>query len=794
MKFIGNEVTPTHENNRSWVLRFPELFACFLLAICLVTSQFNPCDATSVSMGSSLTFILLVMGIGFLVAIDSLLNPSSLKWDRLYQGLVASFFLFGVWLWICTSMVPGRGNARFAINGCWQWIAQGILIISIAKLTTRLRVAASTAALMIGCTAGTVASAALQYFVSMPALRQQFAADPNAFFEKMGLVAGSADAMQMANRLGSLEPTGPFALTNSLAGLVATWLVFIVVLLSGQISEAYIHHQPKKLGWGSAFLTCGLVCIFFVTLLLTKSRSAWLAAIVALLLTCFLHPAIRTNGWNVVIRFRIAMIALVVLVASAMGTVLVRDPMIIAEAGKSISYRFDYWQGAVALVKAEPWTGYGVANFQQNYNRIKLVTASESPADPHNFVLETAVAGGLPLVLILFAILAILIWKMVQVSWTCPVEQSPFGTRASLDTCGLAMIAGAICSCIGIPMFASLVGDSDAMMSSVLYSGFAVAVFLLMHRCKCLVDDRNSAVACLISSAVLWTHLLAAGGWMQPGVMNSLCVLIGLAFGLQGSRVLPNGDEKWAVGDNALKKFTLYPVVCLVLVLVAAVEFGRSMCIPVLAASGAKSLVANNSNAIQDPNQWLELIKLDPLDPDLPSMAAEQLVELLSKTNLSDSTKQKYLALLDTVCDAYLQRDANQWVPYADCGRWNAMVAANSTATETNGDTLRLRKERAYEYYSKSASLYPNSAQTQLQAAVIAAWCGKISEAKTHWSKAEQVDRETPHVDRKLSAVMVFFPKELESKFGDLETEAKLGQAEYGKGEPILRWLRNNVR
>ena len=104
------------------------------------------------------------------------------------------------------------------------------------------------------------------------------------------------------------------------------------------------------------------------------------------------------------------------------------------------------------------------------------------------------------------------------------------------------------------------------------------------------------------------------------------------------------------------------------------------------------------------------------------------------------------------------------------------------------------RKELAYGYFSKAAELYPNSAQTQLQAAVGATWCGKNSAAKRYMNQVEKIDRETPHTDRKLSAVVVYFPMHLAVTTAPLENQAQVEkQPGYAKGEPTMRWLRTNV-
>ena len=793
---MSNELNPTSEHNHSWVYRLPTQLACFLLAVCLVTSQINPCDATSVSLSSSLLFILLAMGIGFLVAIDSVLTPCEHRTGKQFQWLGMAFTIFGIWLWLCTSFVPGRGNARFAYNGCWQWISEGILTLSIGKLCSRLRIAASLIALMLGCAAGTVAYAGYQYFISMPAFRLRIASDPDFLLREMGAVAGSSEAMQLANRIGSLEPTGPFALANSLAGLMAVWLVFLVVLRGSQAaansdvsSVRSVKWKVRSEPWLSLFLGASLIGSFFVTLLLTKSRSAWLATIFCLLAACFFHSTLRQSGWNFAKRFRHSLAVIATLCLVVMGGILVRDPMIIGESGKSLSYRFDYWRGAVVLIQAEPWTGYGVANFQQNYNRVKVITASESPADPHNFILETALAGGLPLVVILGAILIILLLKLLELSRPRPENAvSPFGSKTlSIDAGRWAIILGGFCSCFGIVLFGLFFSDGDSLTSSILFVCVAGLVFVWIDGGQWIVNDEQIGAVCLISASAMLVHLLAAGGWMQPGLMNSACVLVGLAFGMHSVQL-----ENYSQSTSS--RYLLVPLGGLLFVMIAAADFGRTMCLPVLGSAAIVSSVSNNPTAIQELSEWLEIIKIDPFDMELPVLAANQCVEVLRRSDLSSSKRQKVVDVFDACCQEYIKRDPNQWIPYAESGKWNAVLADSELIRDGESASALLRKKRAYEYFSKAAELYPNSAQTQLQAAVGAIWLGNNTEAKRYMKQVENIDRETSHTDRKLSAVVVYFPMQLEAVTTPLESQAKVErQPGYAKGEPTMRWLRTNV-
>ena len=113
---------------------------------------------------------------------------------------------------------------------------------------------------------------------------------------------------------------------------------------------------------------------------------------------------------------------------------------------------------------------------------------------------------------------------------------------------------------------------------------------------------------------------------------------------------------------------------------------------------------------------------------------------------------------------------------------------------ELSVDVQMRDRVRVYELFSRAAELYPHSIQTQLQAGVAAAWCGKYPEAKAYCQKVEEIDRETPHLDRKLASVFVFFPTQLDTMESPLAKDSWIEkQDRSAKGEPVLKWLRTNV-
>jgi len=191
---------------------------------------------------------------------------------------------------------------------------------------------------------------------------------------------GSSERQQFENRLQSSEPMATFALANSLAGYLAAWLLVAV-----GIAVATLVADRARLGRVLQTLFA-IVLLAGGCLLLTKSRSAYLALAAGLLLLPFSVPAVRQT-----FRRRLAWMSIAVAGVLLVAGVAVRgvDSAILTEAGKSLGYRLEYWQSSWAMIKGHPWFGCGPGNFQDCYTQYKLPQASEEIQDPAQPVLRS---------------------------------------------------------------------------------------------------------------------------------------------------------------------------------------------------------------------------------------------------------------------------------------------------------------------------------------------------------------------------------------------------------------------
>jgi len=784
----------------SWVYRSPSLLACFLLGICLVLSQLDPCDATSVSAGGSFTFISLALGVGFLVALDSAIQTTEPTKPISFAAI--GCIAFGIWVCVCTWMVPSRGNARFAFNGCWQWVGEISLLLSIARLSMRGHLAGTIVSLMIACAAGTVGHAMFQFWVTAPALRARFVVERSAILSEMGVVDGTAQAMQFASRLQSTEPTGPFALTNSLAGFMAAWSVFLLVMLCSHFARPSRSQQqgrlsrltPAKNGpWiGLAMIATGM----FVVLLLTKSRSAWLATAIGLVAATLLHPALRHRGSTLLRRYGVTIGTAAVIVSITFGVVIVRDPTIVSEAGKSLSYRLDYWQGAIALIRSHPWTGVGVCNFQQNYNQVKSMAASESPADPHNFLMETATAGGLPLLFLLLGAITLFCRVALESVQRYPKKIPENGLDQGSNPLDVEpanryglLVGGAIACLASLCFHAFFRDDLGGLASTAIFVLLGVVSYAIVELCRRMLAVEDTAILCVIAASITLLHLLASGGWMQPGVMNTLCVASGILLGTvpkNGSHT-GLGHRDFAPVMSAIARFA--PIL---LIGMASIGFLQTSLNPVVRSATITGLMTPAWMRSMSVEEWSRVVESDPYDPELPRLAANACVEMLVRNELSTEARKRWLASFDGFAEEFVRRDPVQWAAPFECGQWNTKIAAsapNASGMVSPTD----RKEQAFRDFERSATLFPNSVQTQLQAAVGAAAIGRWLEMGRYLEMAEAIDRVTPHLDRKINATVVYLPIRLETE-QPLDRSAREGQEPgFAKGEPVVQWMRRLV-
>ncbi len=312
-------------------------------------------------------------------------------------------------------VAAARASPRPAVNMLWEWIGMGLAFFLARQFVVTPREVRAVLVVMIALAVGLSGYGLYQYFYEMPQTRAEYAADPDAKIRDAGLRIEPGSPLQelFEARLQSTEPIATFALTNSLAGYLVPWFVVAAgIAVCSSLGRKRV-----------------LVCMIPIAacLLLTKSRSGYIAAAVGFVLVWLLcRERRRSFGWKLPALLAVLGTVLVTVAIAAAAL----DHKILSEASKSLGYRVQYWRSTMRLIADRPLLGCGPGNFQYAYTQYKLPEASEEVADPHNFLLEVWATAGTPAMLALLAVLGCFAWAM----WRQGVRVQGSGFRVQRNT------------------------------------------------------------------------------------------------------------------------------------------------------------------------------------------------------------------------------------------------------------------------------------------------------------------------------------------------------------------------
>jgi len=770
----------------SFVLALPDKISQVLLGIYLFLSQWNPCDATGVMTGNSLALIVVGLLLGFCTAAARACDSKYMATPSPWRVFV---FVFCIWLAICELVALAKGcNGQSALLGFWQTIAiVGVTSTCIHHASDPIRLA-TIVRWMIGLATGSSVYALYQFWVSMPRLRSQFKSDPTPFLQSEGIENGTAMALQFYNRVMSAEPMGPFNLTNSLAGFVAPWLV--VACLAGGLyfyrreSDSFSDRKANsRMNHGNPALYLvwiGVVVLLLgMALLLTKSRTAWVAMLTGLLMIACMYS-------NVIVQKRSLRWVIVALAAFAIpfGFVIWKDPLIVFEAGKSLAYRADYWNGAVQLIQRSPWFGYGSLNFQSVYPHVKSITASETPADPHNMWIEIAIDTGLPGLMIALLAAVYLCSCCIRFSkkrWKRDdgeiVHYHSDSTPSPIDWISIGFMVASIATMLMTFLFSS---DQDTAISCFLFV-LVAAVLARLLRLEIWVRFviENASIIGGLIFAVTGLHLCFSGGWMQPGAMNTIAIAIAMILA---------GQTQNQESSVVLSKYL--PVFSFIGWMLACGVFAYATYFPEVRLARWETEMQFTDPMQLDLESVESAFELHRYAPGLADRTLGICSGRIMDTRIGSGTRNAWFTVYERARQELLGRDRNQSNAKDRCVDWD-MQLANFLETREPDRSLFLFA-RAKTTAEEAATQYPSSIQLQLQAAVLEAQAGEWKAASERLDIVEKIDNANPHLDRKLRLATVRVPLGSQSILGTFqENERVAGTPNQVRGEPVFQRLRS---
>lgn len=513
---------------------------------------------------------------------------------QLRFGLLDALVVFlVVWHVASAVLAASHAHARPAVNMLWEWVGLGLVFVLIRQWVAGPKEVRALVVVMLGLAVALAGYGLFQCVYEFPRTRATYHADPEKALQEAGFFypPGSPERIAFEKRLESREPIGTFALSNSLAGFLTPWLVVAwgIGLLGGGWSAGW---RPRL-----ALLAGGL--LVGACLLLTKSRSAYLALLAGgsslagwwlwLRLNELRNQARLSNLGSVLpqpsYRFWLPSI-LGFLGLLAGGGVMIGlafywgglDIQVLTEAGKSLQYRWEYWQATWQIIRHEPLWGCGPGLFRYAYTRFKLPQASEEIADPHHFLLEIWATAGTPAALTMLLFLAfwtVQVGRLVAGSHFLPLPPIPSKTTQSLlaptESLGKILLGGGVGVALGFG-----IGQWSAAPPSLYFwmVGLPLGVAMVwglwpwvqtVHRPTALplgFSEQNAPAWSanrwikflhpeyfpgILAGGVgaLLVHLLAAGGISFGGVAGSLWLLAALATGPAGMpSTLTPGSKK----------------------------------------------------------------------------------------------------------------------------------------------------------------------------------------------------------------------------------------------------------
>ena len=660
------------------------------------------------------------------------------------------------------------GEARPAWNMLWQWVSFAVAFFLARQLLVTGPQRRAVAAVMIGMAVCLSCYGFYQYGYLMPQLRADYAANPEAELARAGIVAppGSPERRQFENRLASTEPIATFALTNSLAGLLAPWLIVVLGAVAWQTRPTPAFSRTVAAA-ALAVLAVGLC------LLLTKSRTAWLATGCGVVLLLIYG---RQSGWRPSWKWLLlaaTAIPVLFLVATRIGGL---DWLVLTESLKSLTYRLEFWQATWALIGDFPWWGCGPGNFQAFYSAYKLPQASETIADPHNWLLEIWATAGTPALLAFLALLIAFGWQVqreLKRRRSQPTDRFTAtegeGSRGERGTRGssvnstqradrldmLAVYAGGLLG-VGLSFFPCgfLVGYvPDATLLSV---GVPVAGVFLVLMVPWVLGGRLSEPVLLVAIATLLLNLSAAGGIGFAGVALSFWLLLALCLNEAESAhpkdavAAPSGetagpskatDGLWSLSPTLVSLPLLGSLFLLIGCYLTA--YAPILNSAAWISEGALAQQTNQPEAAE--RAYRRAAATDPY-----AVTPWQYLAALHHARwLATGSSSARQAFADTV-EQLVRHNPHSSPLRRNLGDWYLQ------AYRQLGDAAALRQ--AVAAYQEAVKRYPNHSFGRAQLAWALHLAGEKEQASAAATEALRLDELNPHQEQKLAARSLFDP------------------------------------
>jgi hypothetical protein len=557
-----------------------------LFSMMMTASLLWPSEGAINGDGLHLTILWLVTAI-IAVIVKRRDNSESgdIRFSRTQLAATASVTLLLAGFWLSTWHVfHVHGDRRAALNLAFEWSGIAAVFVTIACLFRHQPSLQALVALMIGLGAGTAVFGIWQHHISYAQRAEWYQQQRSELdaalqandaqssmkrsqvegaFERMKIPLNGTERQLFERRLlDSNEPVGPFALANTLGGVVA---VALVLLVAGVLQALRRQIRISVFSW---CLTGSSIFLLTYCLLLTKSRTAWVGCIVGIVVLF----GRQRFGKSTAGLAKLAVFAGILLTTTfgigiATGAI---DREVVLEAPRSLQFRLLYWKGAAGVIRHNPMFGTGPGNFRQVYLRHKTVESSEDILDPHNILLDVWCSAGLVGLIGIVCLFACCLSAAQRFrSRDLRLEKRP---RRIPWPILKGVVAGTVLHLAwrwfnGADMWSNGVGNENLVLLVPL-----TACLLTPLIAQCLLFTQSAASAALVCLVV---HLLGAGG-LQITVLGLFLLLLS-ALTIFGADQAAPADQHTNGGRTVgpmKNSFCLLATLLLLAITVLTVQFG----------------------------------------------------------------------------------------------------------------------------------------------------------------------------------------------------------------------------
>ena len=486
-------------------------------------------DEWNSAQGMGFTVLMLVSFV--LTVFSSLIGR---RWSFRFSGTDAAV------LALFLLMVGSSAHAadrRISINLAWQLVPVGLAYLQIRWLPRSSSENSALATLLFSIATALACYGLYQTIILRPVMIREYRKNPAAARQTAGVAEDPAARRQFEDRLlGSKEPTATFALANSLAGFLLLPTLLALAALAGQRRTGLV-----RVGAGSFVLMTSALAVVLACFLLTKSRTGYAGFLVGIAVILWTQSSRLPRRVWIGLLSGLAVLLTGLIILGPVSRQLDRE--VLLQAGKSLRFRSEYWIATLRMIQSQSawwwvdiagWWGTGLGNFAGPYLRYKLPEASEGVRDPHNLFLEVWATAGLLAMLVLIAAVGLGFSDLFG-RGTLPFEESN-NRNSSAPPQRWLLVAGGLGGWVlamlirpDLSPFSNSFNpfEGDWMRWAVLLAGGGFGALAFGRVAPSPVLLQCGAAAGFVATVV---HLLAAGGITYPPV--ALMLWIGLALGM----------------------------------------------------------------------------------------------------------------------------------------------------------------------------------------------------------------------------------------------------------------------